>query len=58
MVNVISSFGTNKEVNVEHCPMANNNKGANWLSFVKTIKNPYFGDKLLRCGSVEQTIFK
>jgi Cu(I)/Ag(I) efflux system membrane fusion protein len=36
--------------------MANDNKGADWLSFDKAIKNPYFGDKMLQCGSVEQTI--
>ncbi len=56
MTKVISSFGTNKEVYVQHCPMANDNKGADWLSFDKAIKNPYFGDKMLQCGSVEQTI--
>jgi Cu(I)/Ag(I) efflux system membrane fusion protein len=56
MTKVIASFGTNKEVYVQHCPMANDNKGADWLSFDKAIKNPYFGDKMLQCGSVEQTI--
>jgi len=56
MTNVIASFGTNKEVYVQHCPMANDNKGADWLSFDKAIKNPYFGDKMLSCGSVEQII--
>jgi hypothetical protein len=43
-------------VYVAYCPMANNNEGANWLSNDKEIKNPYFGDKMLRCGSVMETI--
>jgi hypothetical protein len=41
---------------LEYCPMANNNTGAYWLSNEKEIKNPYFGDKMLRCGSVKETI--
>jgi 3-methyladenine DNA glycosylase Mpg len=41
---------------VEYCPMANNNEGAYWLSNEKQIKNPYFGDAMLKCGSVKETI--
>ena len=41
---------------LEYCPMANNNEGAYWLSNEKEIKNPYFGDMMLRCGSVKETI--
>ena len=41
---------------VEYCPMANNNQGAFWLSNEKQIKNPYFGDSMLKCGSVKETI--
>lgn len=41
---------------IEYCPMANNNEGAFWLSNEKEIKNPYFGDKMLKCGSVKETI--
>jgi len=37
---------------VQKCPMANNNKGAVWLSTEKNIFNPYYGDSMLRCGSV------
>lgn len=40
----------------DHCPMYNNGKGANWLSKENTIKNPYFGAKMLGCGSIEETI--
>lgn len=41
---------------LEYCPMANNNEGAYWLSNDKQIKNPYFGDKMLKCGSVKEMI--
>lgn len=41
---------------LEYCPMANNNEGAYWLSNEKQIRNPYFGDKMLKCGSVKEII--
>ncbi len=36
-----------------YCPMAFNDKGAHWLSDNDQIRNPYFGDAMLTCGSVE-----
>lgn len=40
----------------QYCPMAFDNKGAFWFSDVAEIRNPYFGEKMLNCGSVEETI--
>lgn len=40
----------------QFCPMAFDNKGAYWLSTEKEVRNPYFGDKMLKCGVVEETI--
>lgn len=40
------------EVYIAFCPMAK----ASWLSNEKEINNPYFGDKMLRCGKVKETI--
>ena len=37
---------------IQKCPMANNNKGAVWLSMEEEIRNPYYGDAMLTCGSV------
>ena len=37
---------------LEYCPMAK----ASWLSNEKEIKNPYYGDKMLKCGSVKEMI--
>ena len=40
----------------DHCPMYNDGKGANWLSEVKEIKNPYLGKKMPTCGTVKEEI--
>lgn len=40
----------------QFCPMANDGKGANWLSKESTIKNPYFGSKMMSCGKTVETI--
>ncbi|GAA4272671.1 efflux RND transporter periplasmic adaptor subunit [Aquimarina gracilis] len=37
---------------VQQCPMANNNKGAKWISKDTEIRNPYFGEAMLKCGSI------
>ncbi|MES2777810.1 MAG: DUF3347 domain-containing protein [Bacteroidota bacterium] len=39
-----------------HCPMAFNNSGANWLSNKDEVINPYFGDKMLHCGEVVDSV--
>ncbi|MBG6233984.1 hypothetical protein IWX76_000539 [Pedobacter sp. CAN_A7] len=44
------------ELYVAHCPMALNDKGASWVSQVKEIRNPYFGESMLTCGSVTETL--
>ncbi|UOY06785.1 efflux RND transporter periplasmic adaptor subunit [Muricauda sp. SCSIO 64092] len=41
---------------VQKCPMANSNKGAVWLSDNTEIRNPYYGDAMLTCGSVIDSI--
>lgn len=40
----------------QHCPMANNDNGGSWLSSEKEIRNPYYGDKMLKCGTIEEEI--
>lgn len=40
----------------QFCPMANDGKGANWLSKESTIKNPYYGTQMLTCGKTVETI--
>lgn len=41
---------------VQHCPMAFDGKGAIWLSANEEIRNPYFGDKMLKCGKTIETV--
>ncbi len=40
----------------QFCPMANDGKGANWLSKENAVKNPYYGNQMLTCGKVVETI--
>lgn len=42
----------------QYCPMAFDNEGAYWFSDAEEIRNPYFGDEMLTCGNVEETITK
>lgn len=48
-------YGGSK-VYYNHCPMAFDNKGAYWLSNTSKIQNPYFGEKMPECGSVEDSV--
>jgi Cu(I)/Ag(I) efflux system membrane fusion protein len=43
-------------VNVAHCPMAQDGKGARWLQADAKVKNPYFGSEMLECGSIEKEV--
>jgi len=40
----------------QYCPMANGDVGAYWFSKEKDIKNPYFGDEMLKCGETKETL--
>lgn len=52
-------FGLGKEkLYKNYCPMALNDEGAYWLSEVEDIRNPYFGDSMLKCGEVKETYFQ
>jgi Cu(I)/Ag(I) efflux system membrane fusion protein len=41
---------------VFHCPMAFENKGADWLQSAEGTENPYYGKSMLACGSKTKTI--
>jgi len=41
-----------KPIYQQYCPM----KDAYWLSNEKAIKNPYYGDQMLTCGTVKSTL--
>jgi Cu(I)/Ag(I) efflux system membrane fusion protein len=45
-----------KPVYIQHCPMANSNKGADWLSLEEKIENPYYGEVMLNCGDTQRKL--
>jgi len=44
------------DVYIIHCPMANQGKGADWLSGEPLVKNPYFGSGMYSCGTITDTL--
>ena len=53
----VIKFGiTGATIYYQFCPMALDNKGAYWLSSIKEIKNPYYGDLMLTCGENKEVI--
>lgn len=53
----LKTFGlSNVTAYYQFCPMALDNTGAYWFSDSSEIRNPYFGDAMLECGEVIETI--
>ena len=53
MYEVVKAFQTNDMVLYkQYCPM----EKKSWLSESSTIKNPYFGKKMLDCGTTKETM--
>lgn len=46
----------NAKISIFHCPMAFNNRGADWLQKGEEVENPYFGSAMFRCGEKTGTI--
>ena len=55
---LVKVVGSEQTLFKDHCPMYNDGKGADWLSEVKDIKNPYLGKKMPTCGTVKEEIKK
>ena len=53
---LVKAFGGGRPLYHDHCPMARDNQGALWISETKEVRNPYFGDEMLTCGTVEEII--
>jgi hypothetical protein len=56
MIDLVKATGSSQTLYKDFCPMYNNKKGALWLSESKEIKNPYFGQKMPKCGIVKEEI--
>jgi hypothetical protein len=40
----------------QFCPMVFEGKGGYWISNIDEIRNPYYGEKMLKCGKVTEII--
>ena len=54
MAKLVEAAPQSMPIYLDHCPMFNG--GADWLSTDQAIKNPFYGDMMLGCGSVTKTI--
>ncbi len=51
------STGAGKgRLHVHHCPMAMNHEGGHWISDNTEVVNPYFGEHMLNCGKLEESL--
>lgn len=55
-IDFIKEFDRDDVLFVQFCPMANEGKGAFWLSQDEEINNPYYGAMMLRCGETIERI--
>lgn len=53
---LVKATGAGQKLYYTNCLMYNNNKGANWLSETKEVKNPYLGQAMSTCGSVKEEL--
>ena len=56
MYDMVKTFGAGQTLYKDFCPMANDKKGATWLSETKEIKNPYMGKQMPTCGIMKEEI--
>jgi Cu(I)/Ag(I) efflux system membrane fusion protein len=58
LITLAKQFGipAGQKLYILHCPMAFNNKGADWLQTDKETHNPYFGATMPTCGQVTEEI--
>lgn len=56
MYELVKAAKPAETVYYQFCPMANEGKGANWLSRESGVKNPYYGSEMLTCGKTVETI--
>jgi hypothetical protein len=54
LTDMVAITGTKSTLYEQFCPMYD--KGSAWLSKSKEVKNPYYGNKMLKCGKVQKTI--
>lgn len=53
---LVQLFGISKPYYKVFCPMVKGGEGAFWLSTTKDFRNPYMGEKMLSCGSIQEEL--
>ncbi len=43
-----------QDLHLVHCPMAFDFEGAEWIQAGEEVRNPYFGDEMLTCGTLKK----
>ena len=58
MTKILAHYGnpTGGDLKLAYCPMAFDNRGAEWIQRGDKIDNSYFGSTMLLCGEFRQTI--
>lgn len=58
MIELHKQFGHAEARNyyLTFCPMARDGEGAYWLQTVDTVWNSFYGDQMLRCGEIKDTL--
>ncbi|CAN5501458.1 hypothetical protein BH11BAC3_BH11BAC3_28700 [soil metagenome] len=55
MYNLVKAFGAGEQpLYYDECPMYKD--GSTWLSEIKDIRNPFYGDKMMECGTAKEMI--
>jgi Cu(I)/Ag(I) efflux system membrane fusion protein len=58
MIDVHKTFGHagKEDYYLTHCPMARDGDGAYWLQTENIVWNSFYGEAMLRCGSIKETL--
>jgi Cu(I)/Ag(I) efflux system membrane fusion protein len=56
MIVIAKRFGSPTTLHRFHCPMAFDDRGADWLQKKEKTENPFFGSTMFRCGNLVETI--
>lgn len=53
---LVEIVGSNQKLYEAFCPMANNDKGAIWITNKNVVENPYMGQSMPKCGKINGEI--
>lgn len=57
LIKAVENLGhSSGPLHIQFCPMVNDGNGGHWLSEKEEILNPYYGTRMLKCGSIIKTI--